>query len=244
VSLHLAAVFTPRRMARLLAADAKSVWRDPILGVALGMSLLVAPGLAAASGAIDGLAAAQFGIAGASRLLVPMALVLPAMLVAWMVGFLLLEDRDDGALLAIAVTPVGRTAFFAWRAAVAALLAGLFAVYGCVFLAPGLSPAMVGVLAIMAGSEAVAAAVILPALARNKVEGLALTKLTNLAALVPFMALLPAPWRWLGGIVPTYWIGELLLVPASEALPLAVSLPLAAIAHAAALVLVFRLAAR
>ncbi len=240
----MTSIFAPRRMGRLLAADARSVWRDPILGVALGMSLLVAPGLAAFAGSLDAIAEAQFGLAAASRLLVPMVLVLPAMLVAWLVGFLLLEDRDDGVLQAIAVTPVGRPAFFAWRSAVAALLAALFCAYGCVLVAPGLPPGMVVILAALIGAEAVAAAVILPALARNKVEGLALTKLTNLAAIVPLLALLPAPWRYLGGIVPSYWIGEFLLVPADQALPLTASLTLAVLTHAAALVIVFRLARR
>lgn len=240
----MSSVFAPRRVGRLLAADAKSIWRDPILGVALLMSLAIAPGLAALSTQIDAVIADQFGLTDASRLLVPMVLVLPAMLVAWMVGFLLLEDRDDGALLAIAVTPVGRPAFFAWRSALAALLAALFCVYGCVLVAPGLPVPLVAILAVLIGAEAVAAAVILPALARNKVEGLALTKLTNLAAIVPFLALLPAPWRYLGGIIPSYWIGELLLVPPGQALPLAVSLGLAALTHIAALVAVFRLARR
>lgn len=240
----MTSIFAPRRVGRLLAADAKSIWRDPILGIALAMCLGLAPGLAAFSGSIDALVLGQFGLAAASRLFVPFVLVLPAMLVAWIVGFLLLEDRDDGALLAIAVTPVGQRAFFAWRAAVAAILAALFSLYGSVLLAPDLSPLLHAYLALLVGVEAVAAAVILPALARNKVEGLALTKLTNFAAIIPFMALLPAPWRYLGSIVPTYWLGEMLLLPADEALPLTASVPLAILVHALAIALVFRLARR
>lgn len=240
----MSSVFAPHRIGRLLAADAKSVWRDPILGVALLMCLLLAPGLAAFSGSIDVLLHDQFGIVDASRLLVPIVLVLPAMLVAWIVGFLLLEDRDDGALLAIAVTTVGRQSFFAWRSATACALAAIFSLYGSALLAPALSLPMHGFLAALVGAEAVAAAVILPALARNKVEGLALTKLTNFAAVIPFLALLPAPWRYLSGIVPSYWIGEFLLVAPAEALPMPTSVPLAIIVHAVALVVVFRLARR
>lgn len=142
------------------------------------------------------------------------------------------------------MTPVGQKAFFAWRAAVAAVLAALLAVYGGVLILPGLPLPMLFALALMIGAEAVVAAVLLPAIARNKVEGLALTKLTNFAAIVPFMALLPPPWRFLGGIVPSYWIGEFLLVPRQLALPLAASLPLAVASHVVALVVVFRLARR
>jgi hypothetical protein len=56
----------------------------------------------------------------------------------------------------------------------------------------------------------VLAAVILPAIAQNKVEGLALTKLTNIAVIIPLIAIVPSPWRFLASLVPTYWIGELL----------------------------------
>jgi fluoroquinolone transport system permease protein len=240
----MTSVFALRRIGPLLAADARSIWRDPILGVALAMCLGLAPGLAAFTPSIDALFLDQFGLPDASSFLAPMVLVLPAMLVAWIVGFLLLEDRDDGALLAIAVTPVGQQQFFAWRSSVAAVLAALFCVYGCAFVVPGLPIIAVAGLALLIGAEAVAAAVVLPGLARNKVEGLALTKLTNFAAIVPFAALLPAPWRYFGGIVPSYWIGEFLLVPADQALPLIASIPLAILVHAAALLAVFRLARR
>jgi fluoroquinolone transport system permease protein len=63
---------------------------------------------------------------------------------------------------------------------------------------------------LMVASEAVIAAVLLPAFARNKVEGLALTKLTNIMAVVPLLALIPSPWRFLGGVVPSFWIGEIM----------------------------------
>jgi hypothetical protein len=62
-------------------------------------------------------------------------------------------------------------------------------------------------------AEAILATAVLPAMARNKVEGVALTKLTNLAAFVPLIAFLPSSWRFLAGPVPTYWIGEMLRGP-------------------------------
>ena len=68
-------------------------------------------------------------------------------------------------------------------------------------------------------ADAALAAIILLALARNKVEGLALTKLTNIAAIVPFAAIIPSPFRLVAGIVPTYWLGELLGLPGEAAAP-------------------------
>ncbi len=37
------------------------------------------------------------------------------MLIGWVTGFLLLEDRDDGPLLAVDVTPIGKCGFLAYR---------------------------------------------------------------------------------------------------------------------------------
>jgi len=63
----------------------------------------------------------------------------------------------------------------------------------------------------MVALDAVGSALILPALARNKVEGLALTKVTNIFGMVPLVALVPGPWRFVGGVVPTFWVGEVIL---------------------------------
>ncbi len=92
--------------------------------------------------------------------------------------------------------------------------------------------------------EAVLAATLLPAIARNKVEGLALTKLTNIAGVVPLLAIIPSPWRLLGGLLPTYWIGEMLGLSTVEPLPVALALGLAIAVHLGFAALLFRVLAR
>ena len=54
------------------------------------------------------------------RYLAPIVFVLPALLIAWVTGFLMLEDRDDRALLALDVTPPGKAGFLAYRVTVTA----------------------------------------------------------------------------------------------------------------------------
>jgi fluoroquinolone transport system permease protein len=214
----IASVLHPRRFLRLLRVDAMNVSRDPILLIAIVMAVVSAIVFAVARGPVDAAALAAFGIDPFSRYAAPVFLVLPAILIGWVTGFLLLEDRDDGVLLAVDVTPVGKLGFIAYRVTVTALIGAAVTLVAMPLIVPQIAviPALLLVVAVAA--EAVMAAVILPAIARNKVEGIALSKLTNIAAVIPLLAIIPSPWRLLGGIVPTYWIGELLVGPASTPL--------------------------
>jgi hypothetical protein len=169
------------------------------------------------------------------------ALTIPASLVGWVTGFLLLEDRDEGTLLAVDVTPVGKSGFLAYRVTVTALIAMLVTLLATLLLMPGAHWAMIGLIVALVAAEAVAAAVVLPAIARNKVEGLALTKLTSLAGVFALLPLIPSPLRYVGGVVPTYWIGELLGLGAGYGLPLPGLVALAVAAHVAVIWLLFEL---
>lgn len=235
------AVLAARRLVRLLSADASNVARDPMLMLAAGMSLLPAPLLALTRPMLDAAALSAFGVVGLSTLLVPIALVLPAALVGWVTGFLLLEDRDEGMLLALDTTPVGKSGFLAYRVGISAGITALIALYVCVLLAPGLDIARVVFLALLVAMEGAASAIILPAIARNKVEGLALTKLTNMVAVVPLIALIPSPFRYAAGIVPSYWVGELLGLSGGYALPMWLMSVVALLVHGTVLIFVFGL---
>ena len=231
-------ILSPRRFGRLLAADAMNVARDPIMPLAIIMCLVPAIALRLFGGSMDSAAEAAFGLPDLSRYVAAIALVIPAGLLGWVAGFLLLEDRDEGTLLAIDVTPVGKQGFLAYRVSATALAAVALTLYNCWLAIPGLTIPTMLLLCVVVACNAVAAAVILPAFARNKVEGLALTKLTNLVILLPLIAAIPSPLRFFGGILPSYWVGELLGLPATP-LPLAVAAPLAIAVNVAAVALLF-----
>jgi hypothetical protein len=226
-------VLMPRRLGRLLLSDAMNIGRDPILPPAIVLSVVPAIAFHLWQAELDAAALAAFGIERFSRYVAPLALLVPAFLIGWVTGFLLLEDRDDGPLAAVAVTPVGKGGFFAYRATVTALVTAAVTLLGLRLMVPDLGLAYAIPVLVLVPAEAVIAAVILPALARNKVEGLALTKLTNLGLLAPLLAALPSSWRFVGGVVPSYWIGELLGLSGSPSLPPAL---LAAVALAVHLV--------
>ncbi|MEO6395462.1 MAG: hypothetical protein ABIO40_06090 [Devosia sp.] len=216
--MTLLSVFAPRRLATLLAADAMNVSRDPMLIFASILSVLPSIGLWLARDAID-VAGARAGIVTLSLYFVPVALLLPAFLIGWVTGFLLIEDRDDGPLLAVDVTPVGKGGFLAYRLVVTAALTATITVMALQLLLAAAALWLKLLILATIPADAALAAIVLLALARNKVEGLALTKLTNLAAIIPLAATIPSPFRLIAGIIPTYWLGELLGLASMGSVP-------------------------
>lgn len=237
-------VFSPRRFARLFLSDALNVARDPTLVFATLFSLMPAVAFFFGRQPMDAAAAAAFGIADFSRYLAPVALCLPAYLVGWVTGFLFLEDRDEGTLTAIDVTPVGKAGFMGYRVSVTVALATVVTLFGAALVLPGAGWPFAFLLAGLVALQAVSAAFVLPALARNKVEGLALTKLTNIAAVAPLLAVVPSPWRYLAGVVPSFWVGELFGLSPQPLLPAPAVVALALAVHLVIAALLFRLMLR
>lgn len=237
------AVLVPSRFLRLLVADARNVARDPLLAFSFILAVLPAIGLSFARGMLDRVGAQAFGVGQITSYLVPIVLVLAAILIGWVGGFLFLEDRDEGSLLAIDVTPVGKAGFMIYRLAAVAVATALVTLISLGLLLKGVSLALAACVGSMVVLEAVAIALTLPSLARNKVEGLAVTKLLSIVSVAPLLALLPSPLRLIGGVIPTYWLGELLgLSPAP--VPTAIALAAGLASHILILLLVVRLNAR
>lgn len=236
--------FSPRRFGQLIASDAMNITRDPMLLFAIVMSLLPAIAFHFGRDPMNAAALDAFGLANLSLYVAPVALLVPALLVGWVTGFLLLEDRDDGPLLAVDVTPVGKGGFLGYRITVTALVTAAVTLYAAPLVIPEFGWGMAGLFAVLIASEAGMVAIVLPAIARNKVEGLALTKLINLASIVPLIAIVPSPLRFIAGVFPTFWIGELLDLSGQSTLPVAVAAGLAIAVHAAAVAGLFWLLGR
>lgn len=228
-------LLSPARFGRLLASDTKNISRDPTLVFALLLAIAPAFALAYWQADLDRAILNAFDLPNASVYVATFVLTLPAFLAGWVTGFLLLEDRDDGPLLALDITPMGKPGFFSYRAAITALFTAIVTAIACMLVAPQLSFVSTITIIIMAAIASVAAAFILPAVARNKVEGLAVTKVTNLLAMAPLLAAIPSPWRYIGGIVPTYWVGEIMGLAGAASTPIGLAIALGLATHIAAL---------
>lgn len=237
-------VFQPNRFINLLSSDVRNVGRDPTLLASVFLGFITPIGIMFFAQKIDQSAEEAFGLTAFLAYLFPIIVTLPAFLIGWVTGFLFLEDRDDGPLMAVEVSPIGKGGFFLYRAAISAILTAAIVVLSCYLLSSNLDVNFVIFLALLVSSQTICVALLLPILARNKVEGLAATKIINLAAMVPLVALVPSPARYLAGIVPTYWLGELLIPQPQTYLPVAVSIVLAILSHVGWSFILFRIFAK
>jgi fluoroquinolone transport system permease protein len=194
--------------------DAKTVGRDALLRAVIGLPLmlalltrLVVPILAQQIGAATGLDVSAYQapiMSGALLLITPTICGL-------IIGFLLLDQRDDHTLAALQVTPLPPRAYLAYRMAAPLLLSLVMTVVA--FPLAGLAGAGVAAVllaALTAAPLAVLVALGLATYAENKVQGLALLKGGSVLLIAPIAAIfVPAPWQWALGIAPTFWPARL-----------------------------------
>lgn len=123
------------------------------------------------------------------------------------IGFLLLDQKDDGTLVALRVTPMSLSGFLVYRLAVPTLLS-IVLTYTSMRLMnlTEIGRAELLIVSLLASPMAPMYALFLPAFANNKVQGFALMKaagIINWPALIAWFV--PETWKWSLGIVPTVW---------------------------------------
>lgn len=134
-------------------------------------------------------------------------IVLTPFLAATVVGFLLLDQRDDGTLTALQVTPLSLNRYLLYRLALP-MLASILATMIVVPLAGIISIRMLPLLLVAIGAAPLAPllAIALAIIAQNKVQGFAVMKASGIILLPPIIAyFLEGPWHLLIALVPTYW---------------------------------------
>lgn len=134
-----------------------------------------------------------------------------------LVGFMVLDERDDDTLTALRVTPASLTGYAGYRISTAIVLSLVYTL-GCIPLTglappeqlPNLIPA-----ALLAALFSPVVALLLISLANNKVEGLALSKAFGIFILGPLAAyFIGTNWQLLLGVLPTYWSAKALWMAA------------------------------
>lgn len=137
--------------------------------------------------------------------------------IGMIVGFLLLDERDEGMLVVMLVTPLEPSRYLLYRITAPILLG--FAVTVIAYPLAGLSlvPALdLLAIALLASLSGPTTALFLAVFAENKVAGFALVKVLNTINMLPIAALLLAPpWQLVGGLVPAFWPMKMLLLAAA-----------------------------
>jgi fluoroquinolone transport system permease protein len=194
----------------LWGVDARGIARDPLLrwmlvyplALALVVRWVLPPLFARVGNAV------VYDLLGIFPEIAAYALLsIPPTLCGMVVGFLLLDERDEGTLDALRVTPVRPRDYVAYRVVVPALMSAAIALVALPLGGFG----EIGIAA-LAGSVTAAAllaplfALTLAVFAANKVQGFALVKIAGVVGLAPLGALFAGPaWQPLFAVVPSYW---------------------------------------
>jgi fluoroquinolone transport system permease protein len=149
----------------------------------------------------------SFDLLPYSPLIVSILVVVNPMVAGSVIGFLLLDQRDDRTLSALQVTPLTLGGYLAYRMAAPVLVSVAMNMIalpltGLVRIGP-LPLLLVG---LAAAPLAPGFALLLAAFANNKVQGFAIMKAAGIVNWPPVIAwFLPTVWQWAMGVVPTYW---------------------------------------
>lgn len=178
----------PRLLARLGPLDAANVRRDallawvPLAPVLFALAIRVVwPPLAAGLDARRGVDLAPY-----EPLVMGFLLLLGPTMAGMVVGFLLLDERDEGVLHALRVTPVPLGAFLAYRLFLPIALG--FALTLVAYPVAGLVPMpawRVAVCALLAAASGPIMALVLVRFAADKVAGFVVVKAANVVNLLP-----------------------------------------------------------
>jgi len=192
----------------LAVADARLLWRDPllkwVLGLPLGLALLLRLLIPRTR---EALIASGFDIAPYSALVMSGYLMTAPGIVGMVIGFLLLDERDARTLSALRVTPISMRRYLAYRIGLPLVLGTASTLLGYPLI--GLTPipfASLLTIAAVAGVSAPLLTLVLASAAPNKVAGFAVVKVLNGVNLLPVAAFfLPLPLQYIAGVIPTYW---------------------------------------
>lgn len=199
---------------KVFAVGMRSMRRDAVMLALIPAPFLMGALISLLMPVADGIARARWGLSLvpwyplADAFLIGLTPLLPTMASA----FLLLEEIDEGTGAYYRITPAGGRSYLAARIGMPALwgyvcslaVAGLFGLSGC-GLRDVLAASTLGAL------MSIAVSMMIVAVAGNRVEGLAISKLCGVSlAGIPVAWFAPAPWRWLAAFLPSFWVAELL----------------------------------
>jgi fluoroquinolone transport system permease protein len=187
--------------------DVKNIIRDPFLKWMIPAPFLMAIAFRFLIPELTTLVAPWIALEEYYPLLLSMVVVFVPLMYGIVVGFMLLDERDENTLTALKVTPMSIRRYLLYRVTapiIVSIVTTLLA-YPLVGLMDLDLTSLVAV-TILASMSAPFIALIFVAFARNKVEGFAIQKMLGGVFMIPMVAyFIHSDWQLLFGIFPTYW---------------------------------------
>ena len=189
--------------------DVKSVARDSMLRWLIGMPIVFALAFRWGVPALNEWLGERyaFDLTPHYPLLTSLLVLMVPTLMGSVVGFLLLDHKDDRTLTALQVTPLTVEGYLAYRIAVP-MVVSVPVMMASIAIADLVTMGVVPALAasVQAAPAAPLYALFVAAFAANKVQGFALLKGVGVLTWPPVIAwFVSSPWQVAFGIDPLYW---------------------------------------
>ncbi|MDF2673018.1 MAG: hypothetical protein K0R09_1283 [Clostridiales bacterium] len=128
-------------------------------------------------------------------------------------AFIILDERDEGTGLYYQITPVEGYSYLLARIGLPMVWAFLCSVSATLLFGISHTPLLQIIFpSIISTFMGIVISMMTVSFAGNKVEGLAISKLSGISFLGLFAVwFAPTPYKYLGAILPSFWIGELVL---------------------------------
>ncbi|RAL22601.1 hypothetical protein [Thermoflavimicrobium daqui] len=205
-----------RRYSSLLLADVKNIRRDPMLILAtMGPVVMAVVFRFVVPILSDWLEQSMhFRLSDYYELILVIILQLVPLMLGMIVGYVMLDERDEQLIQLFAVTPLRKSGYLWIRLIVPMVITLFFTVFLIYFV--DLMPVDWRTLLLFLPFQLLLTpifALLLVGFAANKVEGLAFTKGAGILVLVPLIAyFVKWPWQLMVGIFPTYWSSKVFFV--------------------------------
>ncbi len=201
----------------LITYDFKNIFRDPILAVLLFVPVLI-------------ILLVRFGlpplvdtfpvIAGYQFLIVTLFALLIASFPAFIVSFIMLDEKDEGIFVYYKVLPISDLKFFFYRLGFIVLFAWF---YSLVLLITQTSVALslwqMLLSTLLFALLPPILTLITVTFSRNKIEGVTMMKVLNLILFIPVAAFfIPSPLKYIFGIIPVFWSFRIMEITANNGL--------------------------
>ncbi len=205
----------PAILSRLLRNDARLIGRDSFLtmlgGYIFFIAVLLRFGLPALAENLATNPDVPFNLADHYPMLVAYMVVFLGSVVSGMIiGFIILDERDDNTIKALLVTPVPINFYIAYRTIVPMVIAFIVTIVEILVINLAMIP-LWQLLIIAAAASLTAPMVMLffGTFAENKVQGFALNKIVGILGLLIMAAwFVQPPLQYAIGLFPPYWFAK------------------------------------
>jgi len=188
----------------------KRILREPFLTFIFLLPFLIGLIFRILIPMVQPLLISYFNLAEYYPLIMTILVLLTPILFGWVIGFSLLDDRDEKVLDYLSITPLQKSGYLKFKV-IAPVLISIFQAY-LVLLIANLCPMdylKLLPLILIAAMETPLFALGLGAFADNKVEGLAIGKLMGLVMMAPIISyFIDSPLAYIAALLPPFWITE------------------------------------